>query len=233
MTCDQKLNELFKVYNRISLLSDKNGCRVLRIQHKTLSKDLVLHILPNESFAYRILCGIRHKNLPQVYDCFSLEDGMIVIEEYIDGLTVAQICEINSYTTRGAKKVIKQLCDALDVLHRFGVVHRDIKPENVMIDNLGRVVLIDFNVARMVSNSEHDTIALGTVGYAPPEQMGISQSDCRSDIYSLGVLLNVMLTGVHPSKQIARGKLGKIINKCTAINPNDRFQSAFELSKKL
>ncbi len=233
MTCQEKLNELLAVYQKISLLSNKNGCQVLRLQHKTLSKDLVLHILPNNNSAYQTLCDVRHKNLPQIYDCFILEDGMIALEEYIEGLTIAQICEMNKYTPRGAKKVIKQICAALDVLHQFGIVHRDIKPENVIIDNNGRVVLIDFNVTRKMSSKSRDTQVLGTIGYAPPEQMGISQSDNRSDIYSVGVLLNVMLTGVHPSEQIADGRLGKVIKKCTAINPNDRYQTALDLAKNL
>ncbi len=221
------------VYRKIALLSDKNSCQVLRLQHKTLAKDLVVHILPKENIAYQTLCDIRHKNLPKVYDCFNCENGMLVLEEYIDGLTVAQICEINNYTPRGAKKVIKQLCSALEVLHRFGIAHRDIKPENIIIDNSGRVVLIDFNVARKTAEKSCDTQILGTIGYAPPEQMGISQSDSRSDIYSVGVLLNVMVTGTHPSKHIAKGKLGKVINKCTAINPNDRFQTATALANSL
>ncbi len=233
MTCQEKLNELLTVYRKISLLSNKNDCKVMRLQHKTLLKNLVLHILPKDNFAYKTLCDIRHKNLPNIYDYFKLDDGVVVLEEYVEGLTVAQICEINKYTPRGAKKVVKQLCDALEVLHRFNIIHRDIKPENVIIDNNGKVVLIDFNVARKVSINSHDTQMLGTIGYAPPEQMGISQSDKRSDIYAVGVLLNVMLTGVHPSEQIAKGRLGKIIKKCTAINPNDRYQTATELAKKL
>lgn len=233
MNCEQKLNEILNVYRKISMLSKKNGCQALRIRHKTLTKDLVLHILPKSNFVYEILCGIRHKNLPQIYDCFKLDDGMIVLEEYINGLTVAQICEINKYTPTGAKKIIKQICNALEVLHQNHIVHRDIKPENVIIDTDGRVVLIDFNVARTISSKSHDTQILGTIGYAPPEQMGISQTDSRSDIYSVGVLLNVMLTGVHPSEKIADGKFGKIVNKCTAINPKDRFQTAGELAKSL
>ena len=66
-----------------------------------------------------------------------------------------------------------------------------------------------------------------------PEQMGITQSDARTDIYAAGVLLNVMLTGFHPSEKIARSKPGRIVRKCTAINPDDRYQSAEWLSEAL
>ena len=75
-----------------------------------------------------------------------------------------------------------------------------------MISNDGTVKLIDFNASRRVTEGKRsDTVNLGTVGYAPPEQYGVAQSDPRSDIYALGVLLNVMLTGRHPSDRLAPG----------------------------
>jgi serine/threonine protein kinase len=71
---------------------------------------------------------------------------------------------------------------------------------------------------------------MGTVGYASPEQLGVTASDARTDIYAVGVLLNVMLTGKHPSEIIARGKAGKIVRKCTSVNPDERYQSAEKLA---
>ena len=71
---------------------------------------------------------------------------------------------------------------------------------------------------------------MGTVGYAAPEQLGLSQSDARADIYAAGVLLNVMLTGKHPTEVVVPGHAGQIVRKCTAINPDDRYQSAEKLS---
>lgn len=65
--------------------------------------------------------------------------------------------------------------------------------------------MIDFNTSRQVSGVKHDTVIMGTVGYASPEQLGIAQSDARTDIYAAGVLLNVMITGKHPSQQLAGG----------------------------
>lgn len=112
----------------------------------------------------------------------------------------------------------------MTVLHANGFVHRDIKPENIMITNNGTVKLIDFNASRIYDkNKSSDTISLGTIGYASPEQLGINQSDARTNIYALGVLLNVMLTGEHPSKRLAKSRAGKIVLKCTQINPNKRF----------
>ena len=72
-----------------------------------------------------------------------------------------------------------------------------------------------------------------TVGYASPEQLGVTQSDARTDIYATGILLNVMLTGKHPTEAFAKGRAGRIIRKCTALNPDDRYQCAEKLSDAL
>ena len=102
-----------------------------------------------------------------------------------------------------------------------------------MIEKTGRVVLIDFNASRKESPAGKDTVIMGTVGYASPEQLGLSQTDARTDIYAAGVLLNVMLTGKHPSESFAKGRVGRIVRKCTAINPDDRYQSADKLALAL
>ena len=97
--------------------------------------------------------------------------------------------------TAEAKRITRQLCSALWVLHSMGVVHRDVKPDNVIIRGQ-EAVLIDFDASRVYKNAmREDTQILGTTGFAAPEQYGLSQSDGRADIYALGVLLNIMLTG--------------------------------------
>jgi serine/threonine protein kinase len=102
-----------------------------------------------------------------------------------------------------------------------------------MINNSGQVVLVDFNVSRIESAASKDTVIMGTVGYASPEQLGLTQTDARTDIYASGVLCNVMLTGQHPSVTIASGKAGRIVRKCTAVNPDERYQTAAELRSAL
>jgi len=94
-------------------------------------------------------------------------------------------------------------------------------------------VLIDFNASRNFSQGGIDTVILGTVGYAAPEQLGLLPTDARTDIYAAGVLLNVMLTGKHPSDRFASGWAGRIVRKCTALNPNDRYQTAKKLAQQL
>ena len=233
MTAQQYLNQLLDTYAVVAELSRKNGCRVLRMRNKSSQKDLILRLFDTPVAAYDELYKIKCAHLPLIYDTIPLEDGQAVIEEYIDGLTVAQVMESGRYSYLGARRVISALCDALDVLHRQGLVHRDVKPENVMIDKNGRVVLIDFNAARKVSQADKDTVIMGTVGYASPEQLGVTQSDARTDIYALGVLLNVMVSGKHPSQQLAKGKAGKIVRRCTMVNPDERYQSTLKVAAVL
>lgn len=233
MTREEYIKNLLSVYSLVTVLSEKNDCLVLRLRNKKQGQDLVLRSFPEPVDAYEILCDIRCENLPEIYDVITLDDGQIVLEEYIDGITVAEVMQAGKYRYWGAKKVLREVCNALSVLHSREIIHRDVKPENIMVDGSGRVVLIDFNASRKESAAGKDTKIMGTVGYAAPEQLGLSQSDARTDIYAAGVLYNVMLTGHHPTEKFARGWAGYVIRKCTALNPNDRYQSAKELAAKL
>lgn len=95
----------------------------------------------------------------------------------------------------------------------------------------GSVFLIDFDAAKTYDSSKNcDTVLMGTADYAAPEQFGFRQSDARTDIYGLGVLLNVMLTGHLPKEAFHDGILTKVIIKCTAMDPSDRFISMNQLS---
>ncbi len=234
MNRSEYIKSVYDNYDLINVLSRKNNCEILRLRNKLLDKDIVLRSYPSPIDAYERLKTITHSNIPIIYDTVNLDDGQIVIEEFINGITVAEILKEGKYTYHGAKKVIEAVCNALIALHNMNIVHRDIKPENIIITNHSRVKLLDFNASRIhTPEKKTDTVVLGTIGYAPPEQFGISQSDEKSDIYSVGVLLNVMLTGLHPSKKLAGGKAGKIVLKCTQIDPESRFQNVEKLIKAL
>lgn len=228
------LESIKKEYSLVRLLSDKNECKIIQMRNNTSNRDIVLRQYSVPVAAYDFIKNIRHDNLPEIYDTYTFDDGQIVLEEFIGGITVAQVLEGGKYTYRGAVKIISRLCDVLSFIHKAGIVHRDIKPENIMITGSGQVKLIDFNASRLYKNDcTADTVVLGTIGYASPEQMGITQSDARTDIFALGVLLNVMLTGVHPSEHLAKGRAGRIVLKCTQIDPNKRYQTVEELKYNL
>lgn len=234
MTRQEYMDFLWGIYAPIKTLSRKNNCSVLLIRHKELGRDIVLRSYPKAVDAYERLKAFRHDNIASVYDAMTLDDGQIVLEEYVDGVTVAEVLQSGYYKYRGAKKVITHICGALSALHRLNIIHRDVKPENIIIDGNGNSKLIDLNASRLYApNAKKDTETLGTIGYAPPEQFGIAQSGEKADIYSVGVLLNVMLTGKHPSEALAKGKAGRIVLKCTQIDPNSRFASVEKLVSRL
>ena len=125
---------------------------------------------------------------------------------------------------------MEQLCDALTDLHDLGIIHRDVKPENILIGSDDNLFLIDYDIARTIKEeATRDTRLLGTQGYAAPEQFGFQQTDARADLYSAGVLYNMMLTGTFPQKKLADGIEGQIIEKCICLDPANRFAGAKDL----
>lgn len=178
---------------------------------------------------FRKLREIRSENLPKVYDVKEQDGRVFVLEEYIQGDTLAFLLENGPLKESYAKEIAMQICKALGILHSSGIVHRDIKPENILVRGT-EAVLIDFDAARLVK-PEHrtDTQIMGTTGYAAPEQYGFSQTDARADIYSLGIVFNEMLIRQHPSKQLAQGKFRPVIERCTEMNMDERYRSADEM----
>lgn len=221
-------------YVVVSVLKKEENSEVVRLRNKKMNKDVVRISYQGNSSVYRRLMMIHHDNLPVIYDVYENNGTVNVLEEFIDGITVADVLMCGLYTPKGAVTVCRSICDALYALHSMNIIHRDIKPENIMIENTGRVVLIDFDATREFDNmKKKDTKVMGTVGYAAPEQFGYSQTDNRADIFSVGVLLNVMLTGEHPSKKLYKGKLSKIIEKCTAFDPDERYSDVSQLKGAL
>lgn len=183
---------------------------------------------------FRTLKKKNSPNIVRIYEvCATDDDAIIVIEEYVKGETLEAILKRGKLKKRTACKIAVELCDALSELHSEGIVHRDIKPANVIIKTDGTAVLIDFSIARCVNFHDKDTQVLGTPGFAAPEQFGISQSVSNTDIYSLGVLMNIMLTGTHPSVGLVKGALRPIIKKCTAIEISKRYSDASRLKRAI
>lgn len=233
MTRIEFLEFFQSTYQLVHVLVDKEEYKIYHFRNKKIGKDIMLRYYRETPSVYEQLVNVKSKNLPEIYDVIPIDDGVIVLEEFIKGITVSNVLESGLYNYRGAKKIIREVCSALFPLHQLGIVHRDVKPENIIVSDDGNVVLIDFNASRIVKTANKDTVIMGTVGFASPEQLGVAQSDARTDVYALGILLNVMLIGKHPSEQLAKGKAGRIVKKCTNINPEDRYQSVLDLIKSL
>jgi eukaryotic-like serine/threonine-protein kinase len=152
-----------------------------------------------------MLAGLKHRNLPQIYDCFEENNSYYLVMEFIAGKTLEKHIQGLKSLTMPEEQAIQigiQIATVLDYLHtrKEKIIFRDIKPANIMIVPGGDIYLIDFGIARHFKpGQKKDTTALGSPGYAAPEQYGKDQTSPQSDIYSLGALLHQMLTGDDPS----------------------------------
>ncbi|MCB0038034.1 MAG: protein kinase [Caldilinea sp.] len=154
----------------------------------------------------QLLAQLDHANLPKVIDSFSERNRHYLVMEYVPGKTLEKrLAEAGgALPEREVYGYAVQLCDVLDYLHRQQppIIFRDLKPANIMLKPDGRVKLIDFGIARHFKPGQsNDTQAMGTPGYAAPEQYGKGQSDARTDIYALGATLHHAITGRDPGQE--------------------------------
>lgn len=223
-------------YEELTLLYSNKKSRIFLSKSNVNNKIYVKKVLNifNKD-VYEKLKELNSINLPKIYEIFEKNDKLIVIEEFINGVTIEDILnEGKKIDKEIALKYMIDLCEALEKLHSLkpSIIHRDIKPSNIIINNDGILKLIDYDVSREYKeNKNKDTVILGTIGYAAPEQMGFEQTDARADIYSMGVLLNVMVTGKHPVEESVQGNLKEIVSKCTMLMVNERYQSVQDLKK--
>ncbi len=170
--------------------------------------------------------------MPHIFECMEMEDSLVLIEEYITGDHLENIVRKSLFSEKEALWIIKELCYALMPLHyaQPPIICRDLKTENVMLTNKNEVKIIDFDIARIYKKGlRKDTRLMGTEGYAAPEQYGYQQTDCRTDIYALGVLLNYLILYCFPGEKRVNGPTGMIIQKCTEMDPANRYQTVEEL----
>ena len=231
-------DEIESKYSELTELNNSAKSNVYLVRSEVDGRIYIKKELKNYNIdVYKQIMNIENFYMARVYEVFKCEDSLIVIEEFINGQTLQAILDNEGplEETKAIKYMIN-LCSILDVLHNLNpaVIHRDIKPSNIIIDNNGILKLIDFDVSRVYKEERNmDTHILGTKGYAPPEQFGFEQTDCRSDIYSVGVMLNVLTTGKHIKEELNEGKLKGIIKKCTNISPDNRYSNVKELKKAL
>ncbi len=233
MNREEYLDNLLKTYAPMGKLSERNGNRVLLLKHRSMDRRLIFHSSEIPNGVYERLLTVKTPYLPEIYDVIDFDDGQVVLQEFIEGISVSESLKVELFSYRDASRILKSVLKALHILHGLKIIHRDVKPENIILGASGRVVLIDLDAARFLTGAPRDTVIMGTVGFVSPEQLGLHESDERTDIYAAGVLLNVLLTGKLPTETVAPGKAGRIVRKCTMINPLDRYQSAEEMLAQL
>jgi serine/threonine protein kinase len=200
-----------------------------------------------------ILAGLRQPNLPRVSDHFVIEpQGQYLVMDFIEGEDLRQrLDRLGPLPEQEVIIIGVAICDAMAYMHtrKPMILHRDIKPGNVRITPTGHIFLVDFGLAKIVEGRETTNTGARamTPGYSPPEQYGSARTDPRSDIFSLGATLYTALTDVLPEDGLDRGMgrmdltpinkhnpkvsdhVNSIIEKCLAVVPEERYQSAEEL----
>lgn len=207
--------------------------KIYLVRHRETNKVFIKKIL--DIYNIDVYAQLQHTpvcGIPQIIEFVEDDGQLIVIEEYISGNSLAELIENHSLSQDSIITYMTALCDILSVLHSFtpAIIHRDIKPSNIYITSSNQLFLLDFNAAKVSSDSDdRDTVLLGTHGYAAPEQYGFSASTPRTDIYSAGIVLKEMAASLSEST----AKYDKIIGKATQMDPRARYKNASELKAAL
>jgi eukaryotic-like serine/threonine-protein kinase len=195
---------------------------------------------------------VTHRNVIRIYDLGEAQGVKFITMEFIEGQDLRSLIrEKTKFAPEETVEVIQQVCQALDAAHSVGVIHRDLKPQNIMQDRTGRILVMDFGLARTLEGDgmTQTGAIVGTMEYMSPEQALGKELDQRSDIFALGLILYEMLTGKGPfvaesalASLIKRtqeratpvsdidaqipGALSGIVSKCLERDLNERYQSA-------
>lgn len=228
---------------------------VYKVRHPQLDRLLALKVLlpglhADPGFVgrftreARILARLDHPSIVAVHDFGESEGLCWLTMEYVEGVNLRQAMQVARFTPEQALAVIPELCAALQCAHDHGILHRDIKPENILLDDAGRVKIVDFGIARLTGEDPARTVltetgaALGSASYVAPEQIEQPHLvDHRADLYSLGVVFYEMLTGELPigrfaapsRKSASHPRLDQVVFRTLEKEREKRYQSAAEM----
>jgi serine/threonine protein kinase/tetratricopeptide (TPR) repeat protein len=198
---------------------------------------------------------ITHKNVIRIFDIGEADGIKFISMDFVEGQDLKSLIrEKGKFSPEEAKEIVVQVCRALNAAHSEGVIHRDLKPQNIMLDNQGRVIVMDFGIARSTESpglTQTGSI-IGTPEYMSPEQGNAQKLDVRTDLYSLGVVFYELLIGQTPhhadtalaimlkrTREAPRpprdidpeipDSINRVVMKCLEIDPANRYQSALEI----
>ena len=191
---DFKENYYFEKYEQLAVLADTQKCKTILSRNTDTNEIVVFKVMDKHGLdVYHRLKDLDNSNIVDVMDCFLHEDKCVAVEEFVNGKRLYDILQKN-IPVEVIIDYVKQICNGLKEVHNKNIVHRDLQPKNIIVDRHNHITIIDFDIARIrKEEADSDTEFLGTVGYASPEQFGFAQTDKRSDIYSLGVLIGDMV----------------------------------------
>ena len=212
----------------LQIIKQDNDKTISLIEHETThTKYIQKELNYYDKILYQTLQKIKNPYLPKIFVVQENDNQLTLLEEYIEGNTLDQ----QILSKEDVRNIMHQLCECLNTLHKLNppIIHRDIKPENIIYHN-NKVTLLDFGIARFLdSRKSKDTLILGSVGYAAPEQFGFQQSNPQTDIYALGKLMNYLLNGSLEHQNNIPFDLKQIILKATQLDYKNRYKSVKEM----
>lgn len=256
----EQLAEFFPQLELLGFLGRGGMGVVYQARQRSLDRLVALKLLAPEragdpEFARRFarearsLAALNHPHIVAVHDFGQAGGYFYLLMEYVDGQNLRQLLRTRRMEPLEALELIGPVCGALERAHHRGIIHRDIKPENLLIDRTGVVKIADFGICRILGETMEEqeadavtmhapTLTVGTPAYAAPEQLASAPLDPRADLYSLGVVLCEMLTGMRPDQQPLKSvskrlpaKVYGIIARSLQAEPDARFANAAELRK--
>lgn len=243
---------------------------VYKAEDTRLERPVAIKILPHQianqpnmrerfKIEARAAAALNHPNIATIYSIEEVKtpegnEEIFIVMEYIDGQELRDIIQSEIPNPKSAIEYAAQIAAGLQAAHEKGIIHRDIKPANIMVTAKGQVKIMDFGLAKMTSSTQLTQVGvtLGTISYMSPEQTRGDAIDQRTDIWSFGVMLYEMITGLLPFKGHYEQaimysimneeseplgslrpdiplKLEQIVNKALAKNPDQRYQNLGEM----
>jgi tetratricopeptide (TPR) repeat protein/predicted Ser/Thr protein kinase len=237
---------------------DREVDRVVAL--KVIRPDLAGQAKILERFKQELILArqVTHKNVIRIFDLGSAGSLKFITMEFVEGRDLSHLLRERKFTVEESIRIIRQVCRALDAAHAESVVHRDLKPQNIMMNDSGKVCVMDFGLAfstDMNSLTQTGTL-MGTPAYMSPEQAQGKTLDARSDIYALGIIFYEMLTGDIPFRadsmiasllKRSQGpppdpasvnpaipkEVSAVVLKCLAVDPDNRYPSTTEVLREL
>lgn len=234
--------ELAADYEPLALLKDGPERQTLLLRDKRTGEELVLRRFARPAGdtekKFALLSRLTADGIPKMRRYFLSDGAGYLLRDYVQGETLLDLLQKKgAFSPEETARIGLSLCRTLEVLHSQDppLIHRDIKAENVVRTPAGKYVLIDFDISRFYDEQDtRDTELRVTAFSAPPEQFGYRQTDPRSDIYALGVLLHELSTGESMlEKGNVPAPLEPVVRRCTRFDPKDRYQSASALERAL
>lgn len=246
----------FPGYTDVHLLGRGGMGAVYAARQTSLDRNVALKLLPaelsrNPAAAERFrrearaLAKLNHPNIVAIHDFGETPGGsFFFVMEQVEGADLHRLIRDGNLPLAKALDVVRQVCDALEFAHSRGIVHRDIKPANILVDDLGRVKVSDFGLAILLTDPSSEpspTMTGGVVGtpeyIAPEQRRGDGPVDHRADIYSLGVMLYEMLTGMLPygafeppsRRSEVDARMDRVVTRAMQQEPEKRYQHASEV----